>query len=163
MRNEHLTSRQTVLMPGDAAPDFSLMDQDRKTRKLSELVGKRGAMLCFFPFAFTSVCASEMECVASELSKAREDGLEVVGISCDSFAALKAWADQLGLQQVLLADLHREVCRAYGLYWADMNVAHRGTVVVEKVGGQLKVKWSEAREPGQAMDFDGVLAHAGVA
>jgi peroxiredoxin len=135
------------------------MDQDRQERRLSDLVGPRGLVLCFFPFAFTSVCASEMQCVASELGKCRSDGLEVVGISCDSFAALKAWADQLGLKQVLLADLHRQVCRAYGLFWEDLNVARRGTVIIEKQGDALRVKWSQSREPGAAMELDSILAH----
>lgn len=158
MRNEHLKPRDAVIAAGQTAPDFCLKDQHRGDWKLSEHVGEKGIVLCFFPFAFTSVCQSEMECVTSELARVRSDGLEVVGISCDSFAALKAWADQMGLQQTLLADLHREVCRGYGLYWPDLNVARRGTVIVRKAGGELKVVWSESREPGQAMDFEAVLA-----
>ena len=52
--------------------------------------------------------------------------------------------------------MHREVCKAYGLYFADLNVAARGTVVI---GSDGVVKWSEQRELGDAMSNADVLAH----
>ena len=95
------------------------------------------------------------------LARWHDAGYEVVGVSCDSFAVHKAWADQLGLEQTLLADMHRSVCKAYGFYWPELNIASRGTVVIETVegGGQVsgRVKWVQAREPGNAMDVDEVL------
>jgi alkyl hydroperoxide reductase subunit AhpC len=54
--------------------------------------------------------------------------------------------------------MHRQVCKAYGLYWADLNVANRGTVVIGKsADGKGKIKFIQAREPGKAMDWDAVL------
>ena len=88
----------------------------------------------------------------------RGRGATVVGIYCDSFAAHKAFAEQEGLEIPLLADMHREVCRAYGLYWADLNVASRGTVIV---GPDRVVRWVEAREPGNAFTLDTVLGGIG--
>lgn len=155
-----LPSRDSVLKPGDAAPDFTLMDQDRNEWTLSEAAGNGPVVLCFYPLAFTSVCGTEMECITTEMSKWADKGMTIVGISCDSFAAQKAWADQMGYKQPLLADMHRAVCKAYGLYWGDLNVSQRGTVIVEKTGDGLKVQWSQAREPGNAMNFDEVLASA---
>ena len=38
---------------GDVAPDFSTVDTDGKTLKLSELVKKGPVILAFFPKAFT--------------------------------------------------------------------------------------------------------------
>lgn len=43
----------TSLKPGDAAPDFTLKDQDGKNVRLSALRGKR-VVLYFFPKADTS-------------------------------------------------------------------------------------------------------------
>ena len=86
-------------------------------------------------------------------------GATVVGISCDSFAVQKAWADKEGFKQPLLADMHRHVCKAYGLYWPDLNVSSRGTVVIGKdPSGLGTVKWVQAREPGKAMNWEEVLA-----
>ncbi len=154
-----LPPRATPFAVGDSAPDFTLKTQDRADWSLAEAVKEGDVVLCFFPLAFTRVCGTEMKCITDELSKWTAKGAQVVGISCDSFAANKAWADQLGLKQVLLADMHRSVCKAYGLYWADLNVSQRGTVVIGKsADGKGKVKWTQARQPGNAMSFDEVLA-----
>ncbi len=96
-----------------------------------------------------------MKCVTDDFSKWADKGAQVVGISCDSFFAHKAWADSLGLKQTLLADMHRAVCKAYGIYWPDLNVSGRGTVVIGQDG---KVKWAQKREIKDAMKLDEVLA-----
>lgn len=154
-----LTPRTMPLAVGDVAPDFTLKTQDRADWSLAEAVKKGDVVLCFFPLAFTGVCSTEMKCVTDEMTKWTGKGAQVVGISCDSFAANKAWAEQLGLKHVLLADMHRAVCKAYGLYWADLNVSQRGTVVIGKSpDGKGKVKWVQARQPGSAMSFEEVLA-----
>jgi peroxiredoxin len=153
--NDHLTTRSAPLAKGDVAPDFVLPDQFKKDWRLSEALKEGDVVLCFFPMAFTGVCTTEMKCVDSEMAAWKAKGCQVVGISCDSFATLKAWAEQLGLKQTLLADMHRQVCKGYGLYWADLNVSGRGTVVIERGG---RVRWAQAREPGKAMTWDEVLA-----
>ncbi len=148
------------LAVGDAAPDFSLTDQNRAEWKLADAVMKGDVVLAFFPLAFTGVCSTEMKCVTEEMNKWQTKGATVVGVSCDSFATLKAWADANGYKHTLLSDIHRDVCKAYGLYWHDLNVATRGTVVIGKdASGQGTIKWIQVREPGKAMSFDEVLAH----
>jgi len=158
--NDHLRPRDGLIRAGERAPDFTLPDQNRKDWTLSQALGSGDVVLCFFPLAFTGVCGTEMKCITEEMSRWAGKGAQVVGISCDSFAVLKAWADQMGLRQTLLADMHRRVCRAYGLYWADLNVSSRGTVVVTRDhAGEAVVAWSQSREPKNAMNFDEVLAH----
>ncbi|MFK7883208.1 MAG: redoxin domain-containing protein [Phycisphaerales bacterium] len=155
-----LPTRDSLIQAGDTAPDFTLLDQNRSEWTLSEAAAKGPVVLCFYPLAFTGVCSTEMECVQKEFSRWTEGGAQVVGVSCDSFATQNAWAEQMGFKQPLLADMHRAVCKAYGLYWGDLNVSSRGTVVVEHADGQLKVVWSQSREPGDAMNFDEVLTAA---
>ncbi|HLO39671.1 MAG TPA: redoxin domain-containing protein [Phycisphaerales bacterium] len=158
--NAGLTARENPPLSGEAAPDFVLKDQDRNDWRLSEQVKQGDVVLCFFPMAFTAVCSTEMQCITQEMDKWKKSGAQVVGVSCDSFAVLKAWADATGLKQTLLADMHRSVCKAYGLYWADLNISGRGTVVIgHSPAGECKVKWSQKREIKQAMSFDEVLTH----
>jgi len=159
MSNSPLTPRPSPFSPGDATPDFVLKDQNKSDWRLSDHVKKGDVALCFFPMAFTGVCSTEMKCVNDEIEGWSRKGAQVVGVSCDSFAVLKAWADSLGLKQTLLADMHRNVCKAYGLYWPELNIASRGTVVIGKAAdGNGKVKWVQSREPGKAMQWDEVLA-----
>ena len=44
---------KTNLKVGDAAPDFTLPDQNRKPVKLSEFRGKKNVILAFYVLAFT--------------------------------------------------------------------------------------------------------------
>ncbi len=153
--NATLPPRDSITPVGTIAPDFELPTQNRgENWKLSEHLKTGEVVLSFFPMAFTGVCSAEMQCVSGDLAKWSGKGAHVVGISCDSGPALKAWADQLGLKQPLLSDVHRQVCKAYGLYWPDLNVAWRGTIVIGRDG---KVKWNQKREIPEAMSFDKVL------
>ena len=152
-----------IELPSGVATDKpNLKTQAKEEWTLADAVKQGDVVLCFFPLAFSGVCETEMKCVNDEISKWQDKGAQVVGISCDSFFALKAWADQLGLKQTLLADMHRTVCKAYGLHWEDLNVSHRGTIVIgQSDDGQGTVKWAQTREPANAMDFDAVLGQVG--
>ena len=157
--NAKLSTRENPIAVGDKAPDFTLPDQDRNDVCLSDLLGKGGdVVLSFFPLAFTGVCTNEMECFTSDISKFEGKNTTVVGISCDSWATLKAFADASKIEIPLLADMHREVCKAYGLYWGDLNVSSRGTVVI---GSDGVVKWVSAREPGDQIKNADLLSHVG--
>ena len=153
------TTRTSLIEPGEPAPLFTLPTQDRQDWSLAEHVKVGDVVLCFFPFAFTGVCGTEMECLTQEFDRWNDKGATCVGVSCDSPAALHAWAERDGLKVTLLSDLHRAACKSYGLYWPDMNVSTRGTVVIaQDPTGVGRVKWSQAREPSNAMDFDEVMA-----
>jgi alkyl hydroperoxide reductase subunit AhpC len=58
---------------------------------------------------------------------------QVVGISCDSIYCHDAWAKSLGgISYPLLADIHREVVKHYGVHWPELNACYRATFVVDK-------------------------------
>ncbi len=157
--SQTLAPRATPIGVGEPAPEFTLPDQAKANWTLSDHLRTGDVVLCFFPFAFTGVCSVEMRCISDEMGKWAAKGATVVGVSCDSMFANKAWAEKEGFKHTLLSDLHRVVCKAYGLYWADMNVANRGTVVIGKsADGKGKVKFVQARPPSQAMKWEDVLA-----
>lgn len=154
--HETLTPRDTPIRVGELAPDFTLQDQDRKDVSLSDLLAQgKDVVLSFYPFDFSAVCSTEMGCFTRDIAKFKDKGATVVGVSCDSPWAHKAWSEAIGIKIPLLADLHRRVCRAYGFYFAPLNVASRGTVVI---GPDRKVKWVNTRELKDAIDNDSLLA-----
>ena len=155
MNADALSVRDTIIQAGETAPNFTLKDQKIEEWTLADHLGKGDIVLCFYPMDFSPVCTTEMQCATAEMEQFKAKGATVVGISCDSFFVHKAYAEQLGLEQPLLADMHREVCKAYGLYFPDLNVASRGTVIVGPDGA---VKWSQARELGAGMDHNELLA-----
>lgn len=160
---DKLQPRDTPIAAGETAPDFTLMTQNKADWTLSAHLEMGDVVLCFYPMDFSPVCGTEMKCVTDDIEKWSSKNATVVGVSCDSFFVHEAWARELGLKQDLLADMHRKVCKAYGLYFPDLNVAARGTVVI--AGGDSpdkgKVKWSQAREIPQAMDLNETLLALG--
>jgi peroxiredoxin len=147
--------RDRIIAPGEIAPDFELQTQARQPWRLSEQLKEGEVVLCFFPLAFTGVCATENRCISDEVAKWSAKGASVVALSCDSTAALAAWGQREGYTHTMLSDMHRHVVKGYGLYWPELNVAWRGTVVIGRDG---RVKWSQKREIPQAMKLDELLA-----
>lgn len=147
--------RQSAISVGETAPDFTLKDQTKSDWNLAAHLKNGPVALCFYPMDFSPVCSSEMKCVTDDMAKLQSRGVQVVGISCDSFFVHEAWAAQLGLKQTLLADMHRDVCKAYGFYWPDLNISRRGTVLINPDG---TVKWVQTREIPQAMNVDDLVA-----
>ena len=159
MTDEARPVRDNPIQVGETAPEFSLKDQNIEDWTLSDHVMQSDVVLCFYPMDFSPVCSTEMECITAEMQRFTDAGATVVGISCDSFFTHKAWAEQLNLSQTLLADMHRDVCRAFGFFFPDLNVAARGTVVIgQSDDGVGTVKWVQARELGSGMDAEELLA-----
>jgi len=155
----HMPPRSGPLVVGDTAPDFTLPDQNREDWKLSDHIKKGDVVISVVPFAFTGVCGTEMGCISKDIAVWSGKGATVVGLDCDSVFANKAWAEKEGYQHSILSDQHREIAKGYGIYWPDMNVANRTTIVIGKsADGKGKVKFIQTRAPGQAMDWDAVLA-----
>jgi peroxiredoxin len=122
---------------GSQAPDFTLMNQDRQPVALSALRG-RPVVLAFFPAAFSSVCTKELCTFRDSLASLNKAKAEVLGISVDSFFALKAFQDSQKLTFPLLSDFNKQVIRDYGVFNEDMiglkGIAKRAVFVVDKAG-----------------------------
>ena len=138
---------------GDTAPDFTLKDQDQKDVKLSDYRGKKNVVLAFYPLDWSPVCTGENKCLTDDFPKFQSANAEVLGISTDSFFSHKAWAESLGLKHRLLADMHRTVSKAYGLYFDALNCSKRATVVVDKNGRVAYVKVQEIKSPRDDKDI----------
>lgn len=81
---------------------------------------------------------------------------QVMGISTDSIYCHDAWAKSLGgVSYPLLADVHREVVKNYGVWWPEMNANYRATYVVDKHG---KVRFAERYGKGEIPDPAKILA-----
>ena len=159
MPTQNLPPRDKTIAVGDVAPDFTLQTHERKDWKLSDNVKKGDTVLSFFPFAFTGVCGTEMQCITREMESWQAKGANVVGVSCDSPFVLKAWAEKEGFKHTLLSDQHRQVCKGLGIHWPEMNTTQRATVIISKSEtGAGKVKFSQTRQPGNGMKWEEVVS-----
>ena len=122
---------------GSTAPDFTLMNQDREPVTLSQLKGKP-VVLAFFPAAFSGTCQKELCTIRDSMSALNQASAQVLGISVDTFFALKAFQDQQQFNFPLLSDFNKEVIREYGVFNEDMiglkGIAKRSVFVLDKDG-----------------------------
>lgn len=108
-------TERVILEPGQAAPDFSLQDQDGTIRSLSDFSGER-VILFVYPAAMTPACtmeACEFQASTAPLAAA---GYRILGMSRDSVEKLRRFADRDGLEYPLLSDPDTSVHRAYGAF-----------------------------------------------
>ena len=105
---------------GSKAPDFTLVNQDRENVTLSQELGKSNVVLAFFPGAFSGTCTKEFCNFRDTMSNFKNVNAKVLGISTDTFFALKAWDDQQKLGFPLLSDYNKEVIHKYGVVNPDM-------------------------------------------
>ena len=133
------------------APDFDLANQFGEHVRLSDFRGDRPVVLVFFPLAFSGVCTGELCALRDSLPLFQEKGAELIGISVDSKATLRAWAEQEGYGFTLLADFwpHGAVARAYDVFVDKAGMAARGTFLVDVDG---VIRFAEVNGPGQARD-----------
>jgi peroxiredoxin len=123
---------------GAKAPDFTLHNQNREDVTLSEELKKGPLVLAFFPAAFSGTCQQEMCTFRDSAADLNTVNAQVLGVSTDTFFALKAWGDQQKLNFPLLSDFNREVLPKYGVLNPDMigmkNIAKRAVFVIDRSG-----------------------------
>lgn len=95
------------------APDFSLIDQDGIVHSLKDYAGK-WLVLYFYPKDNTSGCTTEACNFRDERDAIAEFGnAEIVGVSKDSVASHKKFADKHGLNFSILSDPDHTTIEAY--------------------------------------------------
>ncbi|MDQ0725877.1 thioredoxin-dependent thiol peroxidase [Microbacterium sp. W4I20] len=132
------------LEPGSAAPDFSLLDQDGSTVRLSDLRGQK-VVLYFYPAAMTPGCTTQACDFRDSISPLQGLGYRVIGVSRDEPAKLAAFRERDGLTFTLLSDPDHAVHSAYGAWGEKMNYGK----VIE---GVLRSTF--------VLDEDGTVTHA---
>jgi peroxiredoxin Q/BCP len=105
----------TELQAGDAAPDFSLLDQHGDTVRLEDFRGRK-LLVYFYPEADTSGCTKQSCDVRDHRQELTGVGLEVVGISPDAPDDQLAFDRKYALGFPLLADEDHAVARAWGVW-----------------------------------------------
>ncbi len=140
-----------MIAVGEQAPAFTLRNQDGEEVSLSDYRGRK-VLLVFYPGDFSPTCSDQLSIYQEVKPELAAQGLELIGISVDSFFAHRAFREKLGLDTTLLSDFEPkgEVARAYGSYVESMGFANRTLVLVDEEG---KVAWThESTDP---RDFPG--------
>ena len=124
---------------GSKAPEFTLPDQDGVLHSLSDYRGKK-VILYFYPKDNTSGCTAQACSYRDLLPQFQEKGAVVLGVSKDSVASHKKFAENYGLPFTLLSDPEAKVIEAYGAWQEKKNYGRtymgivRSTFLIDEEG-----------------------------
>jgi peroxiredoxin Q/BCP len=141
-----MISTQTVtemLSEGAIAPDFELEDQDSKTHRLSDYIGKK-VVLYFYPRDNTPGCTVEACNFRDDESAYKKKGAVILGVSTDDVSSHKKFSTGKRLPFTLLADTEKKVVNLYGV-WKEKSFlgkkflgTSRETFIIDEKGKIMK-------------------------
>ena len=137
---------------GDMAPEFCLPGGDEQETCLKSYQGK-WLVLYFYPKDNTSGCTREAVDFTDALPALRGMGAEVLGISRDSPASHRKFAEQHGLGVKLASDQDHKVTEAYGawvsqkMYGKESYGVVRSTFLIDPQGKIARI-WRKVAVKG---------------
>ena len=132
------SSSIAALKVGDKAPNFSLQDQNNITHTLSDYEGQ-WVVLYFYPKDDTPGCTTQACDFRDAVKRIIASKSVVFGLSLDSVASHKLFAEKYNLPFSLLADETGEVSELYdSLHWLK-SYSKRNTFIVDPKGNIVKI------------------------
>jgi len=93
-----------------------------------------------------------MKAYQADMAEFERAGTQVIGISVDSPATNKAFAESLGASCPILSDTGRAISRAYGALIPIVRLARRTTFAIDRQGViQSIYRGKQAIDPGAAL------------
>lgn len=129
----------TTLQVGDAAPNFSALDQDGNLHTLKDYKGKK-LIVFFYPKASTPGCTTEACNLSDNYSELQSKGYEILGVSADSAKRQSNFKNKYEFPFPLLADEDKAVIEAFGIWGPkkfmgkEYDGIHRSTFVIDEKG-----------------------------
>ena len=128
-----------MLETGTKAPDFTLPDKDGKVVSLSDFMGKK-VVLYFYPKDNTPGCTRQACAFAAAYEDFKTLDAVVIGVSKDSEAYHRKFAEKYGLPFILLSDPELKAIQAYGVWQEKKNYGKvsmgvvRSTFIIDEKG-----------------------------
>jgi peroxiredoxin len=143
---------------GQAAPNFTLFNTEKKEISLTDYKGKNLVIL-FFPLAFTGVCTAELCSIRDNYNSYTALNAEVIGISVDSLFALEQFKIAQNYHFDLLSDFNKTASRDYDTMYDTFafgmqGVSKRSAFVIDK-NGILQYK-EVLDDAGKQPNFDAI-------
>ncbi|SDH05724.1 peroxiredoxin [Psychroflexus sediminis] len=123
------------LEKGEKAPHFELKDQNGNMFDSKEVIGKKPAVIYFYPKDFTPGCTKEACNFRDSYEEFQEAGAEVIGISNDSEKSHAKFAKKYKLPFILLSDANGRVRKKFEIKKSLLGlVPGRETFVIDSEG-----------------------------
>lgn len=109
-----------MLKPGDKMPSFEVVDQDGNKVTSENLIGKK-TIIYFYPKDNTPGCTAEACNLRDNYQALVAQGYNVVGVSKDSAASHRKFADKFSLPFTLLSDPSTNMLQDFGA-WGEKKM-----------------------------------------
>lgn len=109
------TAQSAELTIGQAVPEFSALDDQGKSWKLSEHTGEKFLVVYFYPADMTGGCTKQACGFRDDSGKLQELNAEVVGVSGDSVENHQLFKSVHQLNFTLLSDSEGSVAKVFGV------------------------------------------------
>ena len=133
-----------MLTVGTKAPDFTLQNKEGIEVSLSDFLGQK-VVLYFYPKDNTPGCTRQACAFAAAYDGFREKNVVVIGISKDSTASHRNFAQKYNLPFILLSDPERDAIEKYGV-WQEKKMCGkismgvvRTTFIIDEFGNIEKI------------------------
>ena len=129
----------TTLKVGDKAPNFSGLDQNGTSHKLTDYTGKK-LVVFFYPKASTPGCTAEACDLRDNFARFQSSNYALLGVSADNAKAQLKFVEKYDLPFPLLADEDKSVIQAFGVWGPkkfmgkEYDGIHRTTFVIDENG-----------------------------
>jgi peroxiredoxin Q/BCP len=108
-------AQAVVLNTGDRAPTFQGLTEKASVWRSADHVGKQILVVYFYPAAMSAGCTKQACMFRDDHSRLNSLGAEVVGVSGDRIASLRAFKGAHKLNFPLLSDTAGVIARAFGV------------------------------------------------
>ena len=148
-------------MIGQKAPTFCLMDAGEREVCLDDLQGK-WLVLYFYPRDNTSACTLEARNFSGDFEDFAAMGAEIIGVSPDTAASHRKFAESKGLRVRLLSDENHEILEKYGawkkkrMYGREFMGVERSTFLIDPEG-TIRAVWRKVKVPGHVEEVKKTL------
>ncbi|MCI6487698.1 MAG: thioredoxin-dependent thiol peroxidase [Clostridiales bacterium] len=128
-----------MLETGTKAPSFTLNDKDGNAVSLADFAGKK-VVLYFYPKDNTPGCTRQACAFAAAYENFKTLDAVVIGVSKDSEASHRKFAEKYGLPFILLSDPELKAIQAYGVWQEKKNYGKvsmgvvRSTFIIDEKG-----------------------------
>lgn len=155
IRGNPMTLIGAEVKPGDAAPEFTVLNHGLEPVTLSQFRGKV-CVLVTVPSVDTPTCDVETRHFNQAATKLSDDVI-VLAISMDLPFAQKRWCAAAGIENIQVLSDHRDASfgHSFGVLIKELRLLARTVFIVDRTGVVRYVQY--VKETSEEPDYDEVL------